>query len=119
MFLLNQQSKETLVEQIKKQVLRFVELGILKDGDKLPSVRQLALENGINPNTVAKAYGELEKEGYLFNQPKRGSFVRVNATRQTRLKQLFDSLLLLKQAGFSYQEIVKELDKIYVGDKIC
>ena len=65
MFLLNLQSKVPIYEQIQSQILRFVEAGILQSGDRLPSVRQLAQDNGINPNTVAKAYAELEKRGYV------------------------------------------------------
>lgn len=113
MLFLNSQSKETIVEQIKKQVLRFIELGVLKDGDRLPSVRQLAQENGINPNTVAKAYRELEEEGYLFNQPKRGAYVNAATSGKARLKELESSLLLLKKAGFTYQELSLELKKIF------
>ena len=70
MFFLNTQSKEPIFEQIQNQILRFIQAGVLAPGDRLPSVRQLAQENGINPNTVSKAYIELEKNGYVYNIPK-------------------------------------------------
>ena len=54
-----------IYEQIQSQILRFIEAGVLNPGDKLPSVRQMAMDNGINPNTVAKAYAEMEKNGYV------------------------------------------------------
>lgn len=73
MFLLNTQSKEPIFEQIQNQILRFIQAGVLAPGDRLPSVRQLAQENGINPNTVSKAYIELEKNGYVYNIPKKAS----------------------------------------------
>ena len=75
MFLLNLQSKVPIHEQIQNQILRFIDAGVLKPGDRLPSVRTLASENGINPNTVARAYSELEKNGYVYNLPKKGVYV--------------------------------------------
>ena len=59
MFLLNIQSKVPIFEQIETQIMRFIETGVLAPGDRLPSVRQLAKDNGINPNTVARAYAQL------------------------------------------------------------
>ena len=52
MFLINLQGKESIYEQIRSQIEKFINAGILKPDDKLPSVRSLALELGINPNTV-------------------------------------------------------------------
>ena len=74
MYLINLQGKESIFEQIKKQILRFIELGVLKPNDKLPSVRSLASDLGINPNTVARAYAELEKEGIIYTLNKKGVF---------------------------------------------
>ena len=56
MFLINLQGKESIYEQIRSQIEKFIKNGILKPDDKLPSVRSLAEELGINPNTVMKAY---------------------------------------------------------------
>ena len=84
MFLLNLQSKVPIYEQIQTQILRFIEAGVLAAGDRLPSVRQLALENGINPNTVAKAYTELEKNGYVYNLPKKGVYVAEVDTKKNQ-----------------------------------
>lgn len=78
MFLLNLQSKIPLQEQIKNQMIRFIEVGILKEEDRLPSIRQLAQDNGINPNTVMKAYSELEKQGFVYNVPKKRCICRQN-----------------------------------------
>ena len=68
MFLLDFTSKEPIVSQIHAQIVRFIEAGILSPGDRLPSVRQLAQDNGINPNTVAKAYTMLEQSGVSRNE---------------------------------------------------
>ena len=61
--------------QIMDEVRRALVLGTLKPEDPLPSIRQLASELRVNPNTVAQAYGELEREGVVYVQRGRGTFV--------------------------------------------
>lgn len=78
MFLIKPQSKDAIYIQIKKQIIQFIALGIFKSDDKLPSVRNLASDLGINPNTVAKAYEELEEEGIVYTLAKKGVFVSRN-----------------------------------------
>ncbi|HVA28598.1 MAG TPA: GntR family transcriptional regulator [Candidatus Baltobacteraceae bacterium] len=68
-----------MIEQIK----RSVALGILASGEQLPTVKQLALDLTINPNTVAKAYRELERDGVIETSPGRGSFVKSNGSADT------------------------------------
>ena len=75
MLLLDFQSKIPIHEQIQNQILRFIKTGVLQPGERLPSVRALAQENGINPNTAARAYSELEKKGAVYNVPKKGVYV--------------------------------------------
>ncbi len=65
-----------LIEQIK----RAVALGSLAPGEQLPTVKALALDLTINPNTVARVYRELERDGLIETSPGRGSFVRANGT---------------------------------------
>jgi GntR family transcriptional regulator len=62
--------------QIIEQVKRSVALGILRAGEQLPTVKQLALDLTINPNTVARAYRDLERDSVIETAPGRGSFVR-------------------------------------------
>lgn len=57
--------------------------GVLREGDKLPSVRQAALELGVNPNTVAKAYAHLESAGYICALPKKGAYVTYVPEKKT------------------------------------
>jgi GntR family transcriptional regulator len=66
--------------QVIDQVKRSVALGVLAAGEQLPTVKQLALDLTINPNTVAKAYRELERDGVIETAPGRGSFVRGNGS---------------------------------------
>lgn len=65
---------EQLVEKIKELIVK----GILQSDEQLPSVRTLANELTINPNTIQKAYRELEREGYIYSVKGRGSFVSCN-----------------------------------------
>ncbi|MBV8198357.1 MAG: GntR family transcriptional regulator [Candidatus Eremiobacteraeota bacterium] len=62
--------------QIIEQVKRSVALGVLQAGEQLPTVKQLAIDLTVNPNTVARAYRELEREQVIETNPGRGSFVR-------------------------------------------
>lgn len=78
MFLIKPQSKDAIYIQIKKQIIQFIALGIFKSDDKLPSVRNLASDLGVNPNTVAKAYEELEHEGVVYTLAKKGVFISKN-----------------------------------------
>ena len=64
--------------QLIEQVKRSVALGVLSAGEQLPTVKQLAIDLTINPNTVARAYRELERDEVIETSPGRGSFVRSN-----------------------------------------
>lgn len=69
------QSRVPLYEQLQEQIIRLSMLGILDENQQLPSVRALAREVGVNPNTVAKAYQQLEQQGIIYTVSGRGSFV--------------------------------------------
>ena len=64
-----------LYEQVKAEIRRLAALGAVKPHDPLPSIRELAAEILVNPNTVARAYRELEQEGLIYTQKGRGSFL--------------------------------------------
>ena len=67
--------------QLKEQVLHAIARGKLKPGDQLPTVRELAVDLTINPNTVNRAYAELEREGLLSSRRGRGTFVAEGGRR--------------------------------------
>jgi GntR family transcriptional regulator len=69
--------------QVIEQIKRSVALGILQAGEQLPTVKQLAVDLTINPNTVAKAYRDLERDGVIETAPGRGSFVRSNGMAES------------------------------------
>ncbi len=65
-----------IYQQIVEQVKRSTALGVLQAGEQLPTVKQLAVDLTVNPNTVARAYRDLERDGVIETAPGRGSFVR-------------------------------------------
>jgi GntR family transcriptional regulator len=68
--------------QIIEQIKRSVALGVLQAGEQLPTVKQLAIDLTVNPNTVARAYRELEREDVIETAPGRGSFIRANGVTE-------------------------------------
>ena len=75
MIVLDTSDKRPLYTQIVEQFKNLISLGALKTDEKMPSVRQLAVEMSINPNTIQKAYSELERNGYIYTLSGRGNFV--------------------------------------------
>jgi len=119
MFQIDPLSRTPVYEQIIRQVERFVLTGTFKEKDQVPSVRALALESGVNPNTIQKAYSQLESEGILQSVPGRGRFVTADARmiitkmRRGQLDTLKQKLKELALAGISREEIEKCLDDVY------
>jgi GntR family transcriptional regulator len=115
MFLINLQGKESIYEQIKTQIETFINNGILKANDKLPSVRNLAQDLGINPNTVMKAYQELEKNGYIYTLNKKGVFVSkdLKVAKKQNKRNVESLISALKNEGYSKKEILDVIDTVY------
>ena len=85
-----------IYEQVKDGLRRLMVTGVIREGEKLPSVRSLASNLAINPNTIQRAYESLEAEGYVYSIPGKGSFAAprtgVDEERRDRLLGQFDSL---------------------------
>lgn len=100
--------------QIADNFRSQIRAGVLAEGDKLPSVRELASELAINPNTIQRAYRELETEGWIASVSGKGSFV-CGAARQEHpgtealWRELDAVTAKLEQAGVSSQQIVQYL----------
>ena len=115
-FRLDVQSGVPVYRQIIDQVTGGMASGVLKAGDQLPTVRQLAVDLAINPNTVVRAYGELEIRGVLETQQGTGTFIsrqkikRDEVERQRRLNQLVSEFIARAGAmGFTVQELCGQL----------
>ena len=102
--------------QIVDNFRNQVKAGILQKGDKLPSVRELATALTINPNTIQRAYRELEMEGWIASVPGKGSFVcGVPGGIQPELLSALESFdraaAVLQSLGMSTQELVARLQQ--------
>lgn len=104
--------KENIYEQIVNQYKRYIELNIIRYGEKMPSCRNLALELGINPNTVVRAYSILEQEGYIQILPKKGVYVSYQKSANDNI-ELIQIINELKLKGISYDELINIINKIY------
>lgn len=101
-----------LVDQVKKATAS----GLLNPGEQLPSVRELAVELTVNPNTIAKSYQELEREGIIETLRGRGTFVTKKATRQgpaERKKALQQSLQKLFIEAHHLQATRLEIEEVF------
>ncbi len=92
MFSVDPMNKSPIYKQIIDQVLLLLSSGILRKDDQLPSIRDLASELGINPNTVARAYRELEAMEIIVSIPKKGSFISKSNLDSEIRKQALVSL---------------------------
>ena len=94
MFTIDYKSRVPIYRQLVDRVESLAARGLLSAGSQLPSVRALAVELSINPNTIAKAYSELEAKGVIYSVPGRGSFVSDNtdSLRQETLSRLAEKL---------------------------
>lgn len=114
-------SRTPVYEQICDQIKKLISAGILKEGEQLPSVRSLSIELSVNPNTIQKAYGELDALGIIASVPGKGCYIMPGARDKLcciAKKRLFEITALareLKAAGVSEEELieaVKAADRI-------
>ena len=94
MILLDYRDSRPIYEQVQDGLRKLMVSGVLREGEKLPSVRALAGQLAINPNTIQRAYEALEREGYVYSVPGKGSFAAphsgVDDKRKDELLLLFD-----------------------------
>ena len=87
MYQIDIMSRKPLYEQLVDQAERFILRGILKSDQQMPSVRNLSVQLAVNPNTVQKAYSELDRRGVVYSVPGRGCFVSPDAIRNIGLRR--------------------------------
>ncbi|WP_411679560.1 GntR family transcriptional regulator [Clostridium thailandense] len=114
---LNFEQKVPIYMQIMNLIKRDIVTKALKPGDKLPSVREMAGELKVNPNTLQRAYQELEREGITYTQRGMGTFVMEDEEVITELKkemskEIINNFLVgMKSIGFSAKEILKIVEE--------
>lgn len=119
MFQIDRFGRTPIYEQIIDQTQRLIASGILKEGDQLPSVRALSQELSVNPNTLQKAYSELERRGLCVSAPGNGRFVTADAVRlvgegfQERLEELRKIAEELCAAGIPVEQVLHAVNAAY------
>ena len=110
-------SEEALYIQLRNQIIVGISTNRLKEGESLPSVRQLAESIGINMHTVNKAYTVLKQEGFVKVDRRRGAVIAIDADRISDLEQMRESLrVILARAScrnISREEVHALIDEIY------
>ena len=107
--------REPIYEQIVKEVEKLITLGVLKPGSQIPSVRSLAYDLGINPNTVKKAYDILEENGLIISKSTKGTFISDNTSKARELKieelinKINEIVKELENYGIKKEEIIKRM----------
>ena len=114
MITIDSRDPRPLYEQVVDGFRKLIVAGALQSDDKLPSVRSLATQLAINPNTIQRAYRELEALGYVYSAPGKGSFVASSdETRQMHvaelLTQLDEVVAQLEAAGMSRARLAERL----------
>ncbi len=118
MILLDYRDKRPIYEQVVEKLERLIVAGALEQEAKMPSVRSLAMELSVNPNTIQRAYMQLEQEGYLYTVSGRGSFVappsewRENK-QQKLLKEWEELTCQVKDVGVAKNTLLDSVEKIY------
>ena len=108
MLILDYRDARPIYGQIKDSLRRLIVAGALGPDEKLPSIRALAMDLSINPNTIRRAYTELEREGFIYSVPGKGSFAAVTGREDpARRAELMEKL----------REIIAELRYLNVPDQ--
>ncbi|MDE5769582.1 MAG: GntR family transcriptional regulator [Oscillospiraceae bacterium] len=115
MFDIDLMSRIPIYEQLYRKVIELILKSVLTEQDKLPSVRSLATQLGVNPNTVAKAYSLLERDGIIYSLAGRGSFIAKpdKMLAQERVLRDFDSAVShALDIGIPQETLTERIDQI-------
>ena len=118
MYQLDLQSRTPIYQQLKEKILRLIMAGAIGPGDPLPSVRVMARELGINLNTVAKAYQDLEKSGLIYSVAGKGSFISGEETLDRQmtasvLDRFREAVREARSAGVDRQTALALVEEVY------
>ncbi len=116
---LNYGDHRPIYEQIKEKTKGYIISGAMSEHEKLPSVREVAAQLAINPNTIQRAYKELEMEGYIYSQKAKGYFVAPmkekirEINKEDSIKEFKNAVMELKYLGAKKEELSEIINKIY------
>lgn len=121
MFQVDMMSRTPVYEQLTDQTEKFILNHLLNSGDKLPSVRQLSIELSINPNTIQKAYTELDRRGIIFSVPGKGCFVSddaldiISRNAREKMNELTELIHELFLAGIPKEQIFECVNEVFTA----
>ena len=118
MIALDYRDKRPIYEQIVEKLEKLIVCGALESNTRMPSVRSLAMELSVNPNTIQRAYAQLEQDGYLYTIVGRGNYVTCEAEWkkgrvQTVLKEFTEVLTKARETRVHRGELMALFDRIY------
>ncbi|MBQ3061576.1 MAG: GntR family transcriptional regulator [Lachnospiraceae bacterium] len=119
MYQIDVMSRVPVYEQIVEQTEKFILAGILKEGDKIPSVRNLSVTLSVNPNTIQKAISELDRRGLVTSVPGKGCFVSDKArkaltvVKRNNLEIIREKTEELVMAGIDKREVIAVVEEVY------
>ncbi len=120
MIVLDYRDKRPIYEQVVEKLEHLIVCGALEANTKMPSVRALALDLSVNPNTIQRAYAQLEQNGYLYTVVGRGNYVtgeqewKGGKVKET-LENLTDALKKAKELGISGEEVMNVYSEVFGG----
>lgn len=121
MIVIDSRDKRAIYEQVMDRLSDLMLIGALEPGDKLPSVRSLAVELSINPNTIQKAYIELERQGYVYSVKGVGSFVAdmdvIKENKKSNIYKELEELVDKSRKIISKEEFCKKVEEFYPEHK--
>ena len=117
MIIIDYNDKRPIYEQIIERFQTLIINGVMETDEKLPSVRTLAVELSINPNTIQRAYTELEKDGFIYTVTGRGNFVKrdeefIRKHREKLLAGLEEQARTCMKQGIDRQELICCIEKV-------
>ena len=118
MIVIDYKDNRPLYEQIVERFQVLIERGVLKPEDQMPSVRSLAMELSINPNTIQRAYAELERRGYIYTVKGRGNFVsydeELKAKRRSQQLEVFrQKAMQAMESGVTKDELLQIVEEVF------
>lgn len=114
---LDYQSRTPIYEQIVNGIEKYVAVGILKEKVQIPSIREMASNLGINPNTVKKSYNILENRGVITTISTKGTFISENTKKTTNdkidreIENIKKKISELTRMGISFDEVIERIKK--------
>lgn len=114
---LNFKSGAPICDQIVNGFIRMKALGLVESGEQMPSVRQLAVELSVNPNTIQKAYQMLESNGIIYSVKGKGSFISSDAAADIAViksakKDFRRAAVSAKELGLKRDELIEIIDEV-------